>query len=136
MNILLAIVFRLIVPALLHFINFARMDRSTNSHRQDAAYATYLSVLLADHRHNNPVLSVFVDTCKRIVRIKRRTDEIDAPRTVYDENAYQSPTLVQTTQATTGQSQNTRKLVKMMAVMYTMHKNNHIHDKRKYKDDL
>lgn len=126
---------RLIFPLLLYFINFARLDRTTNSHSKGGDYKIYVAMLLADHRHNNPVLNVFIDTTKRFLRILRSDDMSQENRVAIDRNAYHaSPSNTDEQEARVAmaerKSPNTMRLVKMMAVMYTIHRNDRLREKR------
>ncbi len=85
-----------------------------------------------DHRHNNPVSSVFVDTCKRMLRRKKLFDEEPVNQEHVHNESYQNQFSIIDKKLTS--DDRGMKLVKMMTVMFTVHKNSTLIDKRKYID--
>jgi hypothetical protein len=107
----------------------------------DTGYSIYISLLLTDHRHNNPLLSVFIDTLKRFLRFYRASSCVTENANVYPDDysrttiTLQEPNSTIETVSHEQRSQNVRRLVKLMSIMYTLDRNDRLKDKRKYRDN-
>ncbi len=81
-----------------------------------------------DHRHNNPVLTVFVDLIKQLVERNRENKAFVKAGT--DQGVTELETKVREL------SPSTSLLVKRMALAYTIHKNNRLIEHVKRGDNM
>ncbi|KAL0481705.1 GTP-binding protein YPT1 [Acrasis kona] len=123
-----------VVHILLRFVRIDRVLRSHDLHN-NSSYASYVSAVLMEHRHNNPVLSVFADVIKRsdYSRSQQSTIITEEKTRYYGSADLNQPLNAQidsTINRSDAKSKRTARLVKYIALLQTLKANPRLLDKR------